>query len=179
MRFVLSERAIIALAAKRPTTELDICSTISEADPDVELMTLFPLQSPSSVVSCHLEDLHYLFQAEIGAVDDVLQMFIQQHLGPDGSCPLSAYNYALLTQTGLKQTIRATSNQNGFKAAKQLAKKASRELFVQKFSCKSPVYHNFKIYANDGRLLCHCDRKKLEWSDDFFFFFLSCSSQYT
>ncbi|CAA2981388.1 RRP6-like 3 isoform X1 [Olea europaea subsp. europaea] len=163
LRFVLSERAIIALAAKRPTTELDICSTISEADPDVELMTLFPLQSPSSVVSCHLEDLHYLFQAEIGAVDDVLQMFIQQHLGPDGSCPLSAYNYALLTQTGLKQTIRATSNQNGFKAAKQLAKKASRELFVQKFSCKSPVYHNFKIYANDGRLLCHCDRKKLEW----------------
>jgi cation-transporting P-type ATPase D len=32
-----------------------------------------------------------------------------------------------------------------------------------KFSCKSPVYHNCRIYASDGRLLCYCDRKKLEW----------------
>ncbi|KAL2476769.1 Polynucleotidyl transferase [Abeliophyllum distichum] len=163
LRFVLSERAIGALAAKIPTTELDICSTISEADPDVESMTLFSLQSPSPVVSSHLEDLHFLFQAEIGAVDDILEMSIHQHIGPDGSCPLAAYNYALLSQTDLKLSKRSTSNQNGFKAAKQVAKKASRELFVQKFSCKSPVYHNCKIYANDGRLLCYCDRKKLEW----------------
>uniref|UniRef100_A0A453BEI8 3'-5' exonuclease domain-containing protein n=2 Tax=Aegilops tauschii subsp. strangulata TaxID=200361 RepID=A0A453BEI8_AEGTS len=42
-------------------------------------------------------------------------------------------------------------------------KKASRESFIKKFSCKSPVYHNCRIYASDGRLLCYCDRKKLEW----------------
>nr|GEY84136.1 protein RRP6-like 3 isoform X1 [Tanacetum cinerariifolium] len=48
-------------------------------------------------------------------------------------------------------------------AEKRVARKASRELFVQKFSCKSPVYHNCRIYANDGRLLCYCDRRKLEW----------------
>ncbi|GBG63778.1 hypothetical protein CBR_g39322 [Chara braunii] len=39
----------------------------------------------------------------------------------------------------------------------------ARELFVQKFACKAPVYHNCRIYAGDGRLLCFCDKKKLDW----------------
>ena len=42
---------------------------------------------------------------------------------------------------------------------------ASRKRFVKKFSCKAPVYHNCRIYAGDGRLLCFCDRKKLDWSE--------------
>ncbi|XP_078428553.1 polynucleotidyl transferase, ribonuclease H fold protein with HRDC domain-containing protein isoform X2 [Wolffia australiana] len=41
--------------------------------------------------------------------------------------------------------------------------KASRALFVQKFSCKAPVYHNCRIYASDGRLLCYSDQRKIEW----------------
>ncbi|KAI3457347.1 hypothetical protein Pfo_014010 [Paulownia fortunei] len=162
LRFVLSESAIIALAAKIPTTETDICSSISKADLNVESMTLVPLQSPSPVVCCHLEDLLCLLQENTANLDNIFQLFIQQHLGTAGSCPISAYNYALSKASlGLKH--RSTSNHNGFRASKQFAKKASRELFVQKFSCKSPVYHNCKIYANDGRLLCYCDRRKLEW----------------
>ncbi|XP_011100270.1 protein RRP6-like 3 isoform X2 [Sesamum indicum] len=163
LRFVLSENAIIALAAQIPTDETDICSTISEADRDVESVALVPLQSPSSVVCCHLEDLLCLLQENTANLDNIFHRFIQQHLGPAGSCPLSAYNYALLSKTSLGVTYKSTSNRNGFRASKQIAKKASRELFVQKFSCKAPVYHNCKIYANDGRLLCYCDRRKLEW----------------
>ncbi|KAJ6403921.1 hypothetical protein OIU84_012174 [Salix udensis] len=58
---------------------------------------------------------------------------------------------------------RLVSKQGPVINSKQVARKASRELFVQKFSCKSPVYHNCRIYANDGRLLCYCDKRKLEW----------------
>ncbi|KAK6134715.1 hypothetical protein DH2020_031541 [Rehmannia glutinosa] len=163
LRFVLSENAIIALAAEIPTTETDICSSISKADLDVEPTTLVPLQSPSPVVCCHLEDLLCLLQEDTSFPENIFQVFIHQHLGSAGSCPLSAYNYALLSKTSLGLNHRSTSNRNGFRASKQVAKKASRELFVQKFSCKSPVYHNCKIYANDGRLLCYCDRRKLEW----------------
>lgn len=39
----------------------------------------------------------------------------------------------------------------------------ARASFVKKFACKAPVYHNCRIYTGDGRLLCFCDRKKLEW----------------
>lgn len=166
LRFVLSENAIITLAAKIPTTEMDICSSISKADSDVESVIPIPLQSPSPVVCSHLDDLLCLLQENLTNLDDILQMCIRQHLGLGGSCPLSAYNYALLSKTTLGITNRISSNHNGFRGPKQFTKKASRELFVQKFSCKSPVYHNCKIYANDGRLLCYCDQRKLQWLDD-------------
>lgn len=167
LRFVLSENAITALAAEIPITEVDICSIISKAELDVESTNSVPIQSPSLVVSCHSEDLLCLLKENTGNLDNMFQLFIQQHLGPAGSCPLSAYNYALLSKIHLGITNRTTSNRNGFRASKQVAKKASRELFVQKFSCKAPVYHNCKIYANDGRLLCFCDRRKLEWLEDY------------
>ncbi|KAL9145069.1 hypothetical protein ABFS82_13G015000 [Erythranthe guttata] len=163
LRFVLSESAIIALAAKVPITETDICSIISEADLNAESTSRVPIQSPSPVVSSHLEDLLCLLKANTTNLDSFFQLFIQQHLGPAGSCPLSAHNYTLLSKTNLGVSNKSTSNRNGFRASKQVAKKFSRDLFVQKFSCKSPVYHNCKIYANDGRLLCYCDRRKLEW----------------
>ncbi|KAK4484839.1 hypothetical protein RD792_007439 [Penstemon davidsonii] len=161
LRFVLSENAIIALASTIPTTEREICNIISKADLDVESMTLGSLQSPSPVVSCHFEDILYLFQENITNLDNIFELFIQRHLGSSGICPLSAYNYALLSKTNLRLTYRPTSNCNGF--TKQVTKRSSRENFVKKFSCKSQVYHNCKIYANDGRLLCYCDRRKLEW----------------
>lgn len=158
LRFVLSENAITTLAAEIPTTETDICSSICKADSDVE--------SPSAVVCCHSEDLLCLLQENTANLDSIFQMFIQRHLGPSGSCPLSAYNYALLSKATPGLTNRITTNHNRFRASKQVAKKVSRELFVQKFSCKAPVYHNCKIYANDGRLLCYCDHRKLQWLND-------------
>ncbi|MED6147617.1 hypothetical protein PIB30_045531 [Stylosanthes scabra] len=82
-------------------------------------------------------------------------------LGPNGTCPLSIFNYALLFNSDLKPSL--AYKPSGLKNHRQISRKASRDLFVQKFSCKAPVYHNCRIFANDGRLLCYCDRKKLEW----------------
>ncbi|KAL3509763.1 hypothetical protein ACH5RR_029164 [Cinchona calisaya] len=164
LRYVLSEQAIGTLAAKVPTTEMDINDTISTADLNSDFVNLGSfLQSPSPAVCSHFEDFYLLFQDNVGEDDDFYFSILQRHLGSDGTCPLSIYNYALLSKTSLKPTNRPVSKPNGFRHAKQAARMASRELFVQKFSCKSPVYHNCRIFANDGRLLCYCDQKKLEW----------------
>ncbi|XP_059661076.1 protein RRP6-like 3 isoform X2 [Cornus florida] len=163
LRYVLSDYAVIALADRVPTTEAEIYDTISQADPNFEYLNLSSLQFPSPIVCSHVEDFDYLLQDRIGKPDDIFQPILQMHLGPNGSCPLSIFNYALLSKTNMELTNRLVSKQNRFKNSRQIAKKASRELFVQKFSCKSPVYHNCRIYANDGRLLCYCDRRKLEW----------------
>ncbi|XP_057506784.1 protein RRP6-like 3 isoform X2 [Actinidia eriantha] len=164
LRYVLSDHAIVALAHKVPASETEIYDTISQADLSVDsLNVISSLQSPSPIVCSHLEDFDFLIQDEISNLEDLVQLILQKHLGPNGSCPLSVYNYALLSRTNLKLASRLVSKQNGFRNAKQVGKKASRQLFVQKFSCKSPVYHNCRIYANDGRLLCYCDRRKLEW----------------
>ncbi|XP_052178209.1 protein RRP6-like 3 isoform X2 [Diospyros lotus] len=164
LRYVLSDHAIIALAHKVPASETEIYDTISQADLNIDSPNIVSsLQSPSPVVCSHLEDFIYLFEDEVRNLEDIFQLILQNHLGPSGSCPLSVYSYALLSRTNLKLVNRLVSKQNGFRNAKQIGKKASRQLFVQKFSCKSPVYHNCRIYANDGRLLCYCDRRKLEW----------------
>lgn len=164
LRYVLSDRAIVALADKVPTTETDIYNTISQADLHLESMNLnSSLQSPSSVVYSHLDDFTYIFQDEIGKPNDIFRLILQKHMGQNGTCPLSLYNYSLLSKSSLKLTNKVLSKENGFKNSRQVARKASRDSFVQKFSCKSAVYHNCRIYANDGRLLCYCDRRKLEW----------------
>ncbi|XP_009770912.1 protein RRP6-like 3 isoform X1 [Nicotiana sylvestris] len=164
LRYVLSEHAITALATKVPITEMGLYNTISEADQNPDSPSISSsFQSPSPVVCNHLDDLKYLFLDETRKDDDDYKLIIQKCLGSDGSCPLSVYNYALLSKTSLKMPVKSAFKQNGQKNSKQFAKKASRQLFVQKFSCKAPVYHNCRIYANDGRLLCYCDRRKLEW----------------
>ncbi|CAH9089270.1 unnamed protein product [Cuscuta europaea] len=161
LRYVLSEQAIVALAANPPTEISDTCNIISEADASADQIT--PPQSPSSLICSHLEDLDHLFEDGIDEDDENLLLILQKCLGTNGTCPLSIYNYALLSKTSLKVANRSVVKKNGYRTAKSMARKASRELFVQKFSCKSPVYHNCRIYANDGRLLCYCDRRKLEW----------------
>ncbi|XP_044502861.1 protein RRP6-like 3 isoform X3 [Mangifera indica] len=168
LRFVLSEQAIVALADKVPATATDICFTIAQADLDVDSVNFNScLPSPSPVVCSHLGDLHNLIQDKLGNLDDIFQAILHKCLGPNGSCPLSVFNYTILAKCNLKlipQRNRLVYKQNGWvKNSKQFARKASRELFVQKFSCKAPVYHNCRIYANDGRLLCYCDRRKLDW----------------
>ncbi|KAA8524681.1 hypothetical protein F0562_011104 [Nyssa sinensis] len=163
LRYVLSDNAVAALAHEVPTTETEIYNTISQTDLNIDSLSLnYSLQSPSPIVCSHWEDIHYLLQEKIGE-PNIFQLILQKHLGSKGSCPLSIYNYAMLSKSNLKLENRFISKQNGFKNAKRVGRKASRELFVQKFSCKSPVYHNCRIYANDGRLLCYCDRRKLEW----------------
>lgn len=164
LRYVLSDYAIAALAEKVPVTEADIYDTILQADLNVDSMNpSSALQSPSCVVWSHFEDFYNLLKDELGEPGDLFELILKKHLGPNGTCTLSLYNYALLSKSNLKVVNRSISKENGFKVAKKVARKASRELFVQKFSCKAPVYHNCRIYANDGRLLCYCDRRKLEW----------------
>ncbi|EXC01253.1 Exosome component 10 [Morus notabilis] len=159
LRYVLSDQAIIAIADKVPSTSEDIGSTIAEADLNVDLSS--GLASPSPVVCSHLDDFYCLLQDKIGNPDDIFPMILQNCLGSRGSCRISVFNYALLVNSSSKLTL--VSKQNVIKISKHVSRKASRDLFVQKFSCKSPVYHNCRIYANDGRLLCYCDQKKLEW----------------
>lgn len=170
LRFVLSDQAIVGLADKVPSNQADVYSTIAQADSDVDPLNVnSSLPSPSPVVCSHLDDLYHLIHDKLGNLDDVFLANLQKCLGPNGCCPLSVFNYALLAKCNLE--LKSVSNksvykQNGVKNPKQVSRKASRELFVQKFSCKSPVYHNCRIYANDGRLLCYCDRRKLEWLVD-------------
>ena len=164
LKYVLSDNAIVALAEKVPVTETDISTTISQADTHLDFLNSnSTTRSPSSVVLSHLVDFRFLLQGELQNPDEILQICIKKHLGPNGSCPLSPYNDGLLSKSNIKVPKRLVSKENGYKFSKQVARKASRQLFVQKFSCKSPVYHNCRIYANDGRLLCYCDRRKLEW----------------
>ncbi|KAK6918871.1 3'-5' exonuclease domain [Dillenia turbinata] len=142
VRYVLSDQAIAALASEVPKNPREINDTISQADLSADALNYF-FPSPSPVVISHMGDLHHLLKTEIDYIDDIFPIFIKKHLGPDGSCPLSLHNYTLLSKSNLTVTNRLSSKQNGVKGAKQNGRKAStRELFVQKFSCKAPVYHN-------------------------------------
>ncbi|XP_039019103.1 protein RRP6-like 3 isoform X2 [Hibiscus syriacus] len=163
-RYILSDYAIVALSEKVPTTQADIYGTIIQADLNIDSSNLSSsVPSPSPLVCSHWIDVHQLIQDKLGNLEKFFPVVIQNCLGPNGSCPLSVFNYALLMNSSLKLDTKSVSKQNGFKNPRQVSKKASRQLFIQKFSCKSPVYHNCRIYANDGRLLCYCDGRKLEW----------------
>lgn len=164
LRYVLSDQAIVSLVVKVPKEPMEVYNVIQQADLNNDSSNIYSiLPSPSPVVSTHMEELCFLLQEVNTNIDDVFRRFLQKNLGPTGCCPLSAYNYALLSEFSLKQTNTLFMKHTGEKFSATVGKKASRELFVQKFSCKSPVYHNCRIYANDGRLLCYCDRRKLEW----------------
>ncbi|XP_024003641.1 protein RRP6-like 3 isoform X2 [Eutrema salsugineum] len=164
-RYVLSDQAIVGLACKQPTTTDEIYDSIAQADLATESSPSLSLsiQSPSAVICSHLDDVYQMTQDKLAKLDAILPVVLQKCLGSDGTCPISIFNYSLLVNFKTKLTSRSAPNQNGHKNLKQFTRKASRDLFVKKFSCKAPVYHNCRIYANDGRLLCYCDRRKLEW----------------
>lgn len=165
LRYVLSDQAIVALATKVPKEPIEAFDIIQVADLSIDPSNIAAiLSTPSPIVSTHANELCFLLQEVDVNIHDVLKRYLNKHLVPTGCSPLSIFNYALLSEFSLKQTNTLFSMQNGGRFNTPVSKKASRELFVQKFSCKSPVYHNCRIYANDGRLLCYCDRRKLEWS---------------
>ncbi|XP_020234215.1 protein RRP6-like 3 isoform X2 [Cajanus cajan] len=160
LKYVLSDQAIVALASKPSASHTEIYKTIAQTDINMKMGLSSFIPSPSPVVCSHLNDLRHLLANKL-VNDDIYSMILQKCLGQNGSCPLSIFNYALLVNSNLRPTL--VHKQPGPKNPKQYSRKASRDLFVQKFSCKSPVYHNCRIYANDGRLLCYCDQRKLEW----------------
>ena len=160
----MSDQAIVALADKSPVSETEIYDIVSEADQNNDSSPASLISVPPSPVICsHWEDIPCLLKDGGSTSDDILQKLLIKHLGPSGTCSLSIYNYSLLSRSNLKYESRSISKPNGLRTGKQFGRKASRELFVKKFSCKAPVYHNCRIYASDCRLLCYCDRRKLEW----------------
>ena len=161
LKYVLSDQSIVTLANQPPTSDSEICNIIAQADFNIEMGASSLFSSPSPIVGSHLSDVYDLFTVNLDKIQDIYSVILQKCLGPNGSCPVSLFNYSLLVNSNLRPMI--SYKHHKVKNSKQFSRKASRDLFVQKFSCKSPVYHNCRIYANDGRLLCYCDRRKLEW----------------
>jgi len=169
LKYVLSDQAIVALASQPSASHSEIHKIIAQADINMEMGVNSFIISPSPVVCSHLTDIyHMLANKLVNDDDDIYSVILQKCIGQNGNCPLSIFNYALLINNNLRPNL--AHKQLGPKNSKQYSRKASRDLFVQKFSCKSPVYHNCRIFANDGRLLCYCDEKKLKWFVHFIFF---------
>jgi len=165
---VLSDQAIVALASRIPASNSEIYNTIVRTDVNAETGLSSSIPSPSPVVCSHLIDIYHLLANKLVNHGDIYSVILQKCLGQNGSCKLNIFNYALLVNSNLRPIL--SSKRSTLKNPRQHSKKASRNLFVKKFSCKSPVYHNCRIFANDGRLLCYCDRKKLEWLVHFHLF---------
>jgi cation-transporting P-type ATPase D len=163
LRYVLSDQAIAALAVSLPKGPTEVFAVIAETDRSISSM--YPsLSSPSPLVVAHVKELCYLLDDITTSMDGIFKSLLEKYKDPSGLCRLSVYNYNLITNLSLKQTNMFSLAPSGEKLLTAPPnKKASRDLFIKKFSCKSPVYHNCRIYASDGRLLCYCDRKKLEW----------------
>ncbi|KAM0838111.1 hypothetical protein ACQ4PT_061188 [Festuca glaucescens] len=163
LRYILSDQAIAALAVSVPKGPTEICAVIAETE--LSASTVNPsLTLPSPIVGAHIEELCYLIEDTTVSMDNLFTSLLGKYKEPSGLCRLSVYNYNLVSQLSLKQTNIFAFASSGEKLLTAPHKqKASRESFIKKFSCKSPVYHNCRIYASDGRLLCYCDRKKLEW----------------
>ncbi|GKC07290.1 RRP6-like protein 3 isoform X2, partial [Tanacetum coccineum] len=116
LKYVLSDNAIVALAEKVPVTEADISTTISQADTHLGFLNSNSTTgSPSSVVISHLVGFRFLLQGELQNPDEILQLYIKKHLGPNGSCPLSLYNYGLLSKSNIEVPKRLVSKENGYK----------------------------------------------------------------
>eukprot|EP00850_Spirogloea_muscicola_P021418 SM000248S08311 [mRNA] locus=s248:1295:8491:- [translate_table: standard] len=200
-RHVLSDAALVAVAASAPATEADLFSTIRSADlaaarTDDHCVDdgLKPLdealswaeQTPSLVLRRHASSLVQLIQMARGepkrSREESQSKQVAAHLALDtpldtaGETGDSCEEASAAANSGLPRSLNGDSiaGLSTPSAAKAVANGAPRALrrkdyvqmreqFVSKFSCKNPVYQNCRIYAGDGRLLCYCDRKKLDW----------------
>jgi cation-transporting P-type ATPase D len=172
---ILSDTALIALARSDPSTPELICATIAAADASPEVQEAVTgskiphFASTSPIVLKDVSDLHKVIQSSIDV--EVDETILQK--GPltyslswlteklismfksSGSTVLDySHEYRLIVNSSVHETA---------KRQKVGTAEKSRIQFVKKFSCKAPIYHNCRIYADDGRLLCFCDRKKLDW----------------
>ncbi|XP_066397798.1 protein RRP6-like 3 isoform X2 [Miscanthus floridulus] len=159
LRYVLSDQAIAALAVSLPKGPTEVFAVIAETD--LSISSMYPsLSSPSPLVVAHVKELCYLLDDITTSMGGIFKSLLEKYKDPSGLCRLSVYNYNFITHLSLKQTNMFSFAPSGEKLLTAPPnKKASRDLFIKKFSCKSPVYHNCRIYASDGRLLCYCDRK--------------------
>lgn len=191
LRFVMSDAALLALAKERPVTEESIFTAIMVADElsrssETAVPGLPPLPSPSPVVEHHVAELcDVLCDFAQGPKDDVWPWRTNTNNSAD-SLYGRICSMLRIPSTWILSGNRSSSNSDSYTTSEDgklngtrgqeswvrrtIPKKwrlgnaeQARLQFVKKFSCKAPVYHNCRIYAGDGRLLCFCDRKKLEW----------------
>lgn len=181
LQYILSDKAIIDLALKVPKEAEEVYGVIKHADLNRDIPNLQSVSSPSPVVIGHINDINLLLCEITDDIDDLFRRIFHRYLVQEKICPLSIYNYALLSELNVKLASLLFPVQNGNKSLVRVNRKTSRELFVQKFSCKAPVYHNCRIYASDGRLLCYCDQRKIDWFVRFvihYFILLNCFKHY-
>ncbi|XP_024520048.1 protein RRP6-like 3 [Selaginella moellendorffii] len=133
LRFVLSDAAIVAIARTLPRTGKEVYRSIHAAD-----MATSTDSSKTSLLPSPSPLVKRHISSLILAIKD------------------SAANATSGEQRDDKKGRRFLFN-------KRSNSELKRTQFVKKFSCKGLVYENCRIYAGDGRLLCYCDRRKLEW----------------
>jgi len=186
LRFVMSDAALLALAKERPLTEESIFSTIRAADELSRASETVPglpsVPSPSPVVQHHVALLcDILWDFAQDPKDDVKSSTNTRNsadsiygriLGMLGIPSTWIFRAYMTGSNGKDEKSGGTKGQESW-VRRTIPRKwrlgnaeQARLQFVKKFSCKAPVYHNCRIYSGDGRLLCFCDRKKLEWSVD-------------
>lgn len=180
---VLSNSAVLSLAAYRPTSSEGILHALSAADPDSKSLATPGMRS-------HVRSLLDLMNQIAGEAGSQRQSIFwkKQQQRMSSFCDLISFLSNMLSTVfthhgdddGEAQVIQGSGSTtleagglqlNGMTATVRNIEKRrnrgnwlkSRAQFVKKFSRKTPVYHNCRIYAGDGRLLCYCDRKKLEW----------------
>ena len=61
------------------------------------------------------------------------------------------------------QGVAGNSNQQRQLQTPEQRQASLRARLVKKFSAKSAVYENCKMFSQDGELLCFCDMRKLTW----------------
>ncbi|KAG6557252.1 hypothetical protein Mapa_001179 [Marchantia paleacea] len=176
LRSVLSDTALIALACSCPQTPEMICSTVAAADAspppsDALVSPVIPtIDSPSPVLEQYIDELFDVIQDLNSNCSDLSLSRTPGRISPksyfsvlyDKLC--STLNFLRATESG--KDSKDGKGIWGHKIPRQWKGRnteRSRMQFVKKFSCKAPVYHNCRIYADDGRLLCFCDRRKLDW----------------
>ncbi|CAM6009797.1 unnamed protein product [Sphagnum balticum] len=187
LRAVLSDAALVAVAAERPLSHASICYTIATADAVSQapsesfLLAGMPgLPSPSPVLHKHISSLS-------GILSEFTEESVQSSSVTNtyrSAFRMNIFGYqfrsSVLSMLGWANEL-GSRNEGHREDGSSIQKKGewerkiipkrwrlgnaqwARLQFVRKFSCKAPVYHNCRIFAGDGRLLCYCDRKKLEW----------------
>ena len=192
LRFVLSDVALLALATERPLTQSSIFSTIAAADEVSQasdaLAGVPPSPSPSPVVHRHITTLCAILSEFAGDVKDsewpwqsssetkVCGGYFSNNLFSMQN-KSSLFSLLSIGKDSESRMVMKSKEGGGTETRsregweRRIPKRwrlgnveQARLQFVKKFSCKAPVYHNCRIYADDGRLLCFCDRKKLDWS---------------
>ncbi|KAL3693196.1 hypothetical protein R1sor_006847 [Riccia sorocarpa] len=187
LRAVLSDGALIALASICPQTLEMIQSTVAAADASLQSTDEYSspvkptFDSPSPTLVKHVVEICNIIRSwssttfqEVSLTQTEAEanprnyfaalmdkLYSALNLGPRRDAFLESYSIAEKDD----EYISRNGTLGDRKTTKEWRRNAgiSRMQFVKKFSCKAPVYHNCRIYADDGRLLCFCDRKKLDW----------------